>query len=98
MVNYFLGASEPIDSGVQSEQFDLQRRSDVSAPTGNSNQGMIPLSTVLEANKNTNNATGSETTLAPPAPVPSQVPEQVKLFPSIFIFCCFANKKHKNKC
>lgn len=77
MVNYFLGASDPVDSVAQQEPFGLQRRSDAPA-SSNNNQGVIPLSSVLEVNKNTNNSTGSETTPAPPAPEPSQVPQQVK--------------------
>lgn len=65
-----------MDAVVQREQFDLQRRSEVPA-SGKSNQGVITLSSVVEANKNGNGTQNSDTTQAPPAPLPSQVPQQV---------------------
>lgn len=78
MVNYFLEGSEPLDAVVQPEQFDLQRRSEV-PEVRERNQGVIPLSRILEASKNSNNTEKSETTQAPSASVPSQVPPQVQM-------------------
>ena len=78
MVNYLLENSEPVAAPVQPEEFDLQRRSDSSFSANNGRQGMIQLSNVIEANKNVNNTQKVDTTQAPSAPVPSQVPPQVR--------------------